>query len=62
MLHTEWGQLWMDWRDSSTQFAYSEFDGGEWISPTPVPWNDDSWLRLEQIRLTIRNLVVYALP
>ena len=39
MLHTEWGQLWMDWRHSGTQFAYSEFDGGEWMSPTMVPWD-----------------------
>jgi len=59
MLHNEWGQLWMDWRHADDQFAYSEFDGSEWTPPQTVPWLDESWLNLEQVRLTIRNLVVY---
>jgi hypothetical protein len=58
MLHTESDRLWMDWRHSGTQFAYSEFEGSTWNPATTVPWIDTSWLRLEQVHLAIRNLVV----
>jgi hypothetical protein len=58
MLHTESGRLWMDWRHSGTQFAYSEFEGSAWNPTSTVPWTDTSWLRFEQVHLAIRNLVV----
>lgn len=58
VLHAEQGKLWMDWRNSPTMFAYSEFVQGAWTPPTAIPWTDDSWVKLEEIRLIIRSTVL----
>jgi hypothetical protein len=58
VLHTAQGRLWMDWRHSGTEFAYSEYVGNAWTAPATVPWTDDSWLMLEQVRLIIRGIVL----
>ncbi len=57
VLHAEQGKLWMDWRHSSEKFAYSEFISDAWGDTVTVPWTDDSWLKLEEVRLCIRSLV-----
>ncbi len=57
VLHTGQGKLWIDWRHSGEEFAYSEFNDDSWGTTVTVPWTDDSWLRLEEIRLCIRSLV-----
>jgi hypothetical protein len=58
VLHAEQGRLWMDWRHSGSEFAYAEYDGANWSPSATVPWTDDSWLMLEQIRQSIRDLVM----
>ena len=58
VLHTEQGKLWMDWRRSDEEFAYSEFQHGAWGNAATIPWTDDSWLRFEEARLSIRGLVL----
>ena len=57
VLHTGQGRLWIDWRHSSVEFAYSEFNDDSWGNTVAVPWTDDSWIKLEEIRLCIRSLV-----
>ena len=49
------GHLWMDWRHSSTQFAYSVFGGASWGPPQTISWTSESWLDFEQARLLIRS-------
>jgi len=58
VLHYEPGRLWMDWRNSNTAFAYSEFAGEVWLPATVVPWPDQSWVKVEAARLYIRHLVL----
>ncbi len=57
VLHVQQGKLWMDWRHSDEEFAYSEFDDDAWGNTVTVPWIDDSWIKLEEVRLCIRSLV-----
>ena len=57
VLHADQGKLWMDWRHSDEEFAYSEFDDDAWSSTVAIPWTDDSWLKLEEVRLCIRSVV-----
>lgn len=58
ILHSEQGKLWMDWRRSADEFAYSEFDGADWRPPATVPWTDGSWVTIEEVRLVIRGIVL----
>jgi hypothetical protein len=60
ILHAEQGKLWMDWRNSSTDYAYSEYSGSSWKPAVTVPWTDDTWVQLEEVRLCIRNKVMTA--
>ena len=57
VLHAEQGKLWLDWRHSDVEFAYSEFLGSSWAGLETLPWADQSWLALEEVRLCIRALV-----
>jgi len=57
-LHVEQGRLWIDWKQSDTQFAYSERKGSQWTAPLAVPWNDPSWAGEERTRAFIRGLVL----
>jgi hypothetical protein len=57
-LHNQQDHLWMDWRHSPTEFAYSEFNGSFWPPPGTFPWSETSWLMLEQARQTVRGLVL----
>jgi hypothetical protein len=58
VLHAEQGRLWMDWRHSATEFAYTEYDGGDWGPVQTIPWADESWLSFGQARLLIRLMVL----
>jgi hypothetical protein len=60
VLHVERDQLWMDWKRSGTEFAYSEFAGDAWTPAATLPWTDHSWIAVEQLRLRIRNLVLMS--
>ncbi len=57
VLHADQGKLWMDWRHSDEEFAYSEFEDDAWGVAVASPWVDDSWIKLEEVRLYIRSLL-----
>ncbi len=58
VLHAEQGKLWLDWRHSDAQFAYSRSVAGVWTPTATLPWTDTSWVKLEEVRLAIRNIVL----
>jgi hypothetical protein len=58
VLHVEDGLLWMDWKASANEMAYSKKIGGVWTQPTAVPWEDQSWAGAEAARRLIRGLVL----
>ncbi len=58
VLHAEGGVLWMDWKASDTEMAYSIAAGATWSSPVTVPWHDPSWAGTEEVRATIRQIVL----
>jgi len=58
ILHDEQGILWIDWRHSDTEFAYSAYDGGTWSGLNTLPWTDDSWARADEARRVIRGIVL----
>lgn len=60
VLHVERDKLWMDWKRSGWEFAYSEFAGDDWTPATTVPWTDHSWIAVRETRLRIRNLVLMS--
>jgi len=49
--------LWVDWKHSETEYAYSEQVDGEWMPPVFLPWTDDSWVRAEEARKAIRTII-----
>jgi hypothetical protein len=57
-LHSEQGHLWIDWKHSDSQFAYSERIAGTWTAPETVAWNDASWNGEERARAFIRGQVL----
>lgn len=58
VLHQEGGQLWMDWKSAAAEMAYSKNAKGLWSEPVAVPWNDPTWAGSEDVRKTIRDLVL----
>jgi hypothetical protein len=58
VLHTGQGKLWMDWKHSDTEFAYSEFVNDAWGPITTLPWTDPSWIGVEEMRLRVRGRVL----
>lgn len=58
VIHTEGAKLWMDWKASNTEMAYSTASGTSWSQPQTVPWHDPSWAGTEEVRKTIRQLVL----
>ena len=60
VLHSEQGLLWMDWRESATDFAYAEYGGSEWSTAVTVPLSADTWVGREETRLSIRTAVLSA--
>jgi hypothetical protein len=60
LLHVRDGRLWMDWRHSSTAFAYRELRNGSWTATEVVPWSDPSWVGVEMVRRLIERQVLAA--
>lgn len=60
VLHVERDRLWMDWKRSGWEFAYSEFAGDGWTPVATVPWTDHSWTAVKETRLRIRTLVLMS--
>jgi hypothetical protein len=58
ILHAEGDLLWVDWRHDDGVYAYSVHQGGDWSEVTIVPWTDDSWSRLEEVRRLIRGEIL----
>lgn len=58
VLHDSHGRIWMEWKHSSNQMAYSEFVGGNWVAPETTPWDDEGWVADESARRRIRVEVV----
>jgi len=58
VLHVEREKMWMDWKRSGTEFAYSEFTGAAWAPAATLPWTDHSWIAVEEARLRIRSLIL----
>ena len=57
VLHAEQAKLWLDWRQSDQEFGYTQFLSGAWAGTETLPWTDESWLALEEVRRCIRTLV-----
>jgi len=55
VLHVLNGRVWMEWKHSDNQFAYSEFINGVWVAPATTPWVDTSWIGVEDVRRTIQH-------
>ncbi len=58
VLHQEAGQLWMDWKSSAAEMAYSKYSRGRWSEPVAVPWSNPTWAGSEDVRKAIRDLVL----
>jgi hypothetical protein len=58
VLHEAQGRLWMDWKRSNTEFAYSEFAGDVWAPASTLPWTGHSWVVVEEMRRTVRSLIL----
>ena len=58
ILHGEAGVLWIDWRHSDTEYAYSVYSANGWGPLVTVPWTGDSWTRVEEAREVIRGVVL----
>jgi hypothetical protein len=58
ILHNEEGVLWVDWRYSDTEYAYSVYTGDDWGPRVTLPWVADSWTRAEEVRQVIRSAVL----
>ena len=58
VLHAAGDQLWMDWKSSESEMAFSERVDGVWSTPILVPWADTSWAGSEELRSAIRKLVL----
>lgn len=57
-LHVEKGHLWIEWKHSDSQFAFSERIGGSWSAPVTVAWSDPTWAGEERTRAFIRGQVL----
>jgi hypothetical protein len=56
ILHVLPGKLWLDWKHSDTEFGYATF-GDSWGPAVIRPWNDPSWVGVEDVRRAIRFAV-----
>jgi hypothetical protein len=54
-MHESHGSIWIDWKQSETQFGYVKYSAdGEWgAEPVFVPWTDPSWVGVEFVRREI---------
>jgi len=58
ILHDEQGVLWIDWRHSDSEYAYSIYSANAWSPLVTLPWTGDSWTRVEEVREAIRQIVL----
>jgi hypothetical protein len=58
ILHVSGSRLWMDWKQSATEIAYSVRGEQAWSRPATVPWTDPSWLGEREARARVRELVL----
>jgi hypothetical protein len=58
MLHVAGDRLWMDWKQSATEIAYSVRGTAGWSAPGSVAWTDPSWLGEQEARAEVRRIVV----
>jgi hypothetical protein len=58
ILHADSGHLWLDWKQTPSEFRWTEHVSALWATPVPTPWADPSWIGVETVRKEIRRLVV----
>ena len=55
------GRLWLDWQHADTNFGFVRLRSDlDWTEPQAVPWSNHSWLGVEDVRQTIRRLMLSA--
>ena len=54
VLHGSFGRVWMEWKHSDTEVAYSEYVNGAWVAPATLPWLDPGWIGIENVRHSVR--------
>ena len=57
-LHIDAGRLWLDWRQSGLEIGYAEWVDGGWSEMTTVPLSNRSWAGEQQVRRSIRDLLL----
>jgi hypothetical protein len=57
MLHVDNGRIWVEWKNGSALFGYSELVDGQWTAPETVPWPDPSWVGEEDARKRVRSRI-----
>jgi len=60
ILHVLSGKLWLDWKHSETEFGYVVLGvvlGDSWGQAARRPWNDRSWIGVEDARRAIQITV-----
>jgi hypothetical protein len=58
VIHSSGGLLWVDWKHSDSEFAYSILERTGWSDPVTISWNDKSWVGEETIRQVIKTEVL----
>jgi hypothetical protein len=58
ILHVSGARLWLDWKQSATEMAYSERGDRNWSQPATVSWTDPSWLGEREARARVRKIVL----
>jgi hypothetical protein len=53
VVHSSGRLLWVDWKHSDVEFAYSIMEDAGWSAPVTVPWTDKSWIGEETVRRII---------
>jgi hypothetical protein len=59
MVHYNGGLLWVDWKHSDDEFAYSVLEEAGWSDATTVAWTDHSWVGEEVMRRVIQSEVLF---
>ncbi len=57
-LHVEAGHLWIDWKHGISTFGYAVGEAGGFGAVQSLPWPDDSWIGVEDIRREVRRRVL----
>ncbi len=57
VLHVSPERLWLDWKQDSQEFGFSEYGQPGWSAVGALAWPEPSWLCVEETRKIIRNQV-----